>query len=180
MSIEHARTVLAAAKLSVIQAEAVLQVTPPPLQHSLCNTRFLELAVFTFCRMSVVAAVRVLLWLPYECCYGAVRVLLRLQEIKFDEHRCALCRKLARVAAPIAFKLLGGVLPEFGSPVRIKSPSKLALVSPIAIEFADFRVSRPVCQPRSYSCVCCRRCALMKLQPKKCCCNLRGRATVQC
>lgn len=62
-----------------------------------------------------------------------------LQELKFDEHRTALCRKLARVTAPIAFKLLGGQLPDFGSPARLKSPSKLALVSPIAREFADFR-----------------------------------------
>ena len=47
--------------------------------------------------------------------------------------------RLARVVAPIAFKFLGGVLPDFGSPTRLRSPSKLALVSPIAREFADFR-----------------------------------------
>ena len=43
------------------------------------------------------------------------------------------------MVAPIAFKFLGGVLPDFGSPTRLRSPSKLALVSPIAREFADFR-----------------------------------------
>eukprot|EP00658_Telonema_sp_P-2_P022982 TRINITY_DN19208_c0_g1_i1.p1 TRINITY_DN19208_c0_g1~~TRINITY_DN19208_c0_g1_i1.p1 ORF type:complete len:885 (+),score=266.62 TRINITY_DN19208_c0_g1_i1:194-2848(+) len=62
-----------------------------------------------------------------------------LDEVKFDEHRTAICKTLARVVAPIAFKFLGGSLPEFGSPTRVKSPSKLALVSPIAREFADFK-----------------------------------------